>query len=113
MNLDEFIAKALNNGMRNAYVDEPGFDTLYVRVATRFLDGQRMRTIDLATIGASVPGGGAFTRLVTRLRDQYPTMTIFVESVQTDRFATKLRAMGFVEREWEPGNFYLLPKKLE
>ena len=113
MNLDEFIAQALNHGMRNSYVDEPGFDTLYVRVATRFLDGQRMKTIDLAVIGASVPGGGAFTKLVARLREQYPTMTIFVESVQTERFRDKLREMGFVEREWEPYNFYLLPKKME
>lgn len=112
MNLDQFIAQALNRGVRNTYVDEPGFDTLYVRVATRFLDDQQLRTIDLATIGASDPGGGAFTRLVARLMDQYPTMTIFVESVQTERFATKLRAMGFVEREYEPYNFYL-PRKME
>jgi hypothetical protein len=113
MNLDEFIAQALEKRMRNAYVDEPGFDTLYVRVATRFLDDQQLQTIDLATIGASVPGGGAFTRLVERLRKQYPTMTIFVESVQTERFRNKLRTMGFVERPYEPYNFYLVPRKME
>jgi hypothetical protein len=91
MNLDEFIAQALEKRMRNAYVDEPGFDTLYVRVATRFLDDQQLQTIDLATIGASVPG----------------------ESVQTERFRNKLRTMGFVERPYEPYNFYLVPRKME
>ncbi|MCK9567488.1 hypothetical protein M0R72_00900 [Candidatus Pacearchaeota archaeon] len=113
MNLDQFITQVLEHGVRNAYVEEPGFDTLYVRVAIRFFDGQQMRTIDLATIGASNPGGGAFTKLVARLREKYPTMTIFVESVQTEWFRNKLRAMGFVERDLEPYNFYLLPRKME
>jgi hypothetical protein len=106
MNLDEFIIQALQNGTYNAYVDEPGFDTLYVRVAKRYIDNVYIQTIDLANIIASNPGEGMFSKLVIKLRNKYPDLTIFVECVLTSRFANKLISMGFVEVKNQPSNFY-------
>lgn len=99
--LDEFIAAyASRPWPANLYVKEKGFKQLYVRISRRFLRGAWYDpTLDLANIEASYPGRGAFTNLVTRLRQQYPNMVLFVESVQTSRFANKLVALGFQPME--------------
>lgn len=110
--LDDFLASNMVNliGQRS-YVDEPGFDSLYVRVTKHYLDGKWLATIDIANVTATEPGKGAFTRLLQRLRSRYPHMTLFVESVQNERLMHKLLRMGFEGRVGEPGNFYLLPEK--
>ena len=109
--LDDFIAQALTKQWpANAYVKEPGFSSLYVRIAKRYIDGEMQTTIDLANMTASRPGKGAFTKLVERLRAQYG-LIIYVECVLNPRFEAKLVRMGFVQHtQHDPSSYYLLPE---
>jgi len=108
--LDEFITQALVKRPANSYVREPGFESLYVRIAKRYIDGEMQTTIDLANMTASKPGNGAFTRLVERLRDQYG-FVIYVECILNPRLSVKVKRMGFVQHPHDSSSYYLLPKK--
>jgi len=96
---------------RNQHVTHPGWKEMYVRVTKRYLGGQiREPVIDLAAIEAIHPGKGAFRALVTELRKLYPQASIFVESVQPERFKAGLLRMGFTQRENDEPSYYLLPE---
>ena len=93
MTLDEFIAQS---SIRNSYVEEEGFSSLYVRIGPRYINGKKYnRVLDLANFEASDYGKGTFTNLVTRLRDTYPDLPLFVESVLNPRLPNKLLSLGF------------------
>ena len=95
--LDEFIA-AYGTGRysSNLYVREDGFRSLYVRIGKRwFVDMECDPTLDLASMTVRYPGKRTFTRLVERLRHDYPKMTLYVESVLSPRFRSRLKLMGF------------------
>lgn len=130
MNIDELIAEAeseangilslteLKQGInwlalmpRAAWLDEPGFDRLYVRVTRRFIDGKWMPSIDLANIKATNPGNGTFTKLIERLNKQYTKYAIYIESVTNPRFSVKLLEMGFIEMKYIPYSYYILPEE--
>lgn len=104
--LDKFLADPHS---RNAYVKEPGFDSLYVRKGPRYLDGTTYpRVVDIANATATCPGRGAFTALVKRLHSQGEML--YMESVLTARLFAKLLRMGFTLRQGiEPPCLYLLP----
>jgi len=109
--LDEFL-KNPKPYANNSYVTEPGWKSLYVRRNARYTNGKfRHLVIDLANIESETPGGGAFRRLVTRLRRDYPKWTIYVESVLGDQFREGLRRMGFHQAgdDFCP-SFYLAPE---
>lgn len=103
--LDYFLADPHS---RNAYVEEPGFDDLYVRKGRRYLAGETYdRVVDLANITATNPGMGALTTLITRLHAKGENL--YVESILNDRLVNKLYRMGFIRREGvEPPCMYLL-----
>ena len=111
--LDEFIARASKKFPHNSWVREPGFTALYVRVSQRWIEGERRTMIDLASIEAKRPGRGVFTKLVTRLRSQYPEFGLFVESILTERFEQGLSRMGFKLHGITTNDcpsYYLLPE---
>lgn len=94
--LDRFLAR----GFGNAWVTEPGFASLYVRLSARAINGRRYDgVIDLASMTAKRPGSGNLTRLIARLRLAYPTHPIFVENAINPRLPGKLLSLGFVEVE--------------
>ena len=104
--LDEFLTK---RRFSNAYVREPGFRHLYVRISRRYFNGVLHEgVLDLANIEARKPGAGAFTRLVERLHTR--GLTLYVECVLQDRFAQKLLRMGF-KRENMGNCFYMFADK--
>jgi hypothetical protein len=108
---DDFITQALEKSWpSNSYVREPGFSSLYVRVAKRYIEGKMQTTIDLANMTAKRPGKGTFTRLVERLMTQYG-MIIYAECVLNPRLAGKLVRMGFVQHN-DSDSYYLLPGKI-
>jgi GNAT superfamily N-acetyltransferase len=98
--LDQFIQRAKKKRFpTNAYVDEPGWDHLYVRYGPRIELGRRLEpTLDMANIQVLEDrrGQGIFTRLVTRLRHEHPDLHLFVENTHY-RFGRHLEAMGFVD----------------
>lgn len=105
--LDNFI----KTQSRNAYVRSAGFESLYVRFGQRYINGIiHPCVLDIANVTAKKPGNGAFSRLVKDLHNR--GITLYVESVMTNRFATKLSRMGFTkEPNREPPSFYLLAEK--
>lgn len=110
MTLDEFIRSRIDGKTwpRNACVSEAGFSSLYVRVTQRYVEGQlRKPVLDLASAEAELPGQGAFTALVARLRKDWPALGLFAECVLNERFREKLTAMGF--RCIGPGPCYWMP----
>lgn len=114
MNLDDFMQQTR---IRNTYVSEPGFLSLYVRrtvpigpMAKRYIGGKFIENVlDIANIEATKPGQGNWTALVNRIQEKYPDWTIYVENVLNSRFVEKLDKMGFlvVIPISEPPCFYL------
>lgn len=97
--LDAFLAEATQSRSpfgHRSFVFEPGWKVLYVRVTQRNLNGYVRPTIDLANLEATKKGTGAFRKLVAKLSSAYPGRTLFVESVQTERFLDGLLRMGFI-----------------
>lgn len=93
--LDEFIARGPDQWPRNSYVREPGFSTLYVRWGRHALDGEVLICLDLANMTARHEGKGTFKRLVARLREQHPSVPLFVESVLNEQLIPGLLRLGF------------------
>ena len=108
--LDEFLAQGENTWPKNSWVKETGFKNLYVRLSQRYLEGEMRPVIDLASIEATKPGRGTFTRLVERLRSQHPTKSIYVECVLQPRFSEMLVSrLGFKVSPTDERSYYLLP----
>ncbi len=93
MTFDELLQ--LERG--NAWVKEPGFVGLYVRIGSRLLGDEFVRTIDLANFEVRKKGQGVFTRFVAKI-EKYQ-LPIFIENVLEDRFAQFLPSLGFVRVE--------------
>lgn len=100
--LDEFLKTSFGN----AYVREAGFSSLYVRHASRYLEGRRIPVLDIANVTAAKPGKGAFTALVARLLVQ--GVSLYVENVHNARFAKKLLVLGFLGAPHDPISYYKL-----
>jgi hypothetical protein len=117
VNLKEFLKKASesNRTQSRAHLQEPGFSELYVRYnSKRFINNTWVSPIlDLASI--EVPTHqrckGLFTKLVKRIRKEYPELHLFVESVLTPRFEKKLEAMGFQNLGGMCPSLYMPPKQ--
>lgn len=92
--LSEFLR---DENFASEYVSEVGFRSAYVRVGPASIAGRRTpRAITLANLTAKKPGAGAFTKLVARLRAEYPHEPLIVECVQNKRLRSKLKALGFI-----------------
>jgi len=94
--LDEFIIAEWPD---HSYVDEEGFDSLYVRKGPKYInvDGKMKWFEDvfqIANVTSSNPGNGAFVRLIAKLEEKW-SGPIFVESVLAERFASYLLKIGF------------------
>lgn len=115
--LDEFIADRndpLLRGGARAYIREPGFSSLYVRMGPRTLNGTAHRVVlDLASIEVEedLRGRGILTALIERL--QAVGIIIYVESVVNDRLAAWLPRNGFAVSEIDRSgrSFFRLPPK--
>lgn len=114
MNLDQFIQQAQSGSpIKNAHIHEPEFSHLYVRYTRRYLDKKVCAPVlDIAAIEAKKKGKQAFTNLVTRIRQTYPQLYIYVENVLNPRFKLKLITLGFTQHgpdEFSP-SFYIASK---
>jgi hypothetical protein len=101
MNLDQFLDKHLSKlpGQLfpvRAYIEEPGFNSLYVRLSARFIDDALFFPVfDVASLEVRNKGQGVFTRRIQQVRAKYPNLPIYVESVVNERFARYLLKQGF------------------
>jgi NAD(P)H-dependent flavin oxidoreductase YrpB (nitropropane dioxygenase family) len=94
--LDEFLTRPVP---ARAWVTEPGFDALYVRLVRR--NGVQP-VLDIANVKATNPGTGAFTRLVERVLAL--GIPVYVQGV-SPRFARKLERMGFIPSDFQHSYF--------
>jgi hypothetical protein len=107
--LDAFIAKAKTSQFRNSWVREPGFADLYVRLIPRNVAGIERVFLDLANMTAKKPGSGTLTRLVARLRVDYPDLSLYVENALNPRLPAMLvNKLGFKQDPDHPMCFYLI-----
>lgn len=103
MTLDEFIERGLckleNLGWpSNSHVEEPGWDTLYVRLTRRLVDGVYYQPVlDLANLVVveELRGTGVFTKTVEKIRKTWPDLHIYVENVLEPRFDRHLTKEGY------------------
>jgi hypothetical protein len=110
MTLDEFIARGPKPFPRNAYVCECGFEFMYVRWGGHLINNKVVWFLDLANIRALEEGKGTFKRLIARLRSEYPTLPLYVESVLNTRLIPGLLRMGFKPiSNSSPPSFAYLP----
>ena len=117
LTLAQFIQLAPTGSiLTNQYVRHPNFKSLYVRYNNRrYINGEFVfNVLDIANIQARKPGKGAFTKLIIHLRNTYPLLVLYVESIQNPRFADRLERMGFVYDKIvnkEINSMYLLPSQ--
>lgn len=111
MTLDEFITQESSRWVRNAHVQEPDFNTLYVRWGYHRIGNDKgvAQCFDIANIEAKHPGKGAFKNLVKRIHKMLPPkIPIYVECVMTEHFVQGLLRMGFRRLDSElPSDFVL------
>lgn len=113
MTLFEFIDKNIGN-LDNEYVQEPEFKTLYVRMTHRIFNNKMGICLDIATVEAKIKGKGTFKNLIKRIQFRYPELWIFIENVQSLKFARGLERLGF-ERDTMYGSlcYYLQPNRYQ
>lgn len=112
MTIDEFIAVGKQHGRANLYIDVPGFESFYARFGQRVLGNIVYHNVlDIAniTVEEHLRGTGVFTRLVTKLRIDHPTVHLYVENA-APRFQRLLHRLGFRPHEAHQDSFYLLNK---
>jgi hypothetical protein len=98
----------------NSWVNYPGFTGLYLRYGPRVIDGKMVYPVlDIANVTAETKGKGTFKELIKTLRESYPELNIYVESVTNELFGDGLIRMGFVKlnNSTIPGisNNYFMP----
>ena len=90
------LAEFIQSPVKNQHVYHPEFALLYVRKSNRYIRGEWYRGVfDIAAVEAIEPGQGAFGRLLTELFGLW-VGPIYVECVQTPRFAKYLLRHNFV-----------------
>lgn len=115
--LDQFIRRVrVAGGRGNEWVKEKDIHCLYVRYGGRHILGVSPNNsvfnnvLDIATIEVEerLRGTGVFTRLVARLRKDYPGMHLYVENA-APAFQPLLLRLGFVAVPYE--SFFLEGEK--
>lgn len=88
---------------------------MYLRYGSRYLNQKlTFDVLEIAniTVEPDKQGTGVFTRFVSRVRKEYPRVTLYVESVLEPRFGQKLLKMGFDPVNENPDS-YVLPTTKE
>jgi len=96
---------------KSAYVREPGFKSLYVRLGPRYYGELNIwyNALDIANVAVRRENCGTFTKLIGALQARYPTLGIYVENVGTERFAKGLVGhLAFVESESNMSCYWLI-----
>lgn len=103
--LDEFIARVRHKIRGNEWVLEPKFKDLYVRYGGRAIAENYQHepkpytdVLDISnvTVEEKHQRTGVFTALVSRLRQTYPGMSLYVENAAPE-FRPLLLRLGFIE----------------
>ena len=108
VSLDDFLVQKFP---RNAWVEYPGFEGLYVRKGdiALFIDGEVFRctkVLTVASVEATVPGAGAFARLTDDLSQK--GWAIYVENVHNKSFGVHLERVGFLPVNQQHGPNFLI-----
>lgn len=92
----------------NEWLNFPGLQ-VYVRRTRRHLDGAVRETLDLASVEAKKQGQGTFREFLPHFEHvaKFHGLFVYVENVQTPRFASFFERSGYTKRGNEfPVCFY-------
>lgn len=104
--LEEF----LKGSLRNSYIDEPGFKSLYVRKGPRYIEGQKFDNVfQIARVEAEKKGEGVFSKLIEKLKNK--NLSIYIESILNPRLPNKLENLGFKKVDKNNGENYFYQNK--
>lgn len=104
LTLDEFLANPALSSYR-AWVEEPGFKSLYVRWGRHFIDGKMHAMLDLANANALHERSGALTRLLDRLEAQHPQLGLYMADVLNEHLHAFLVRRGFTRDPYKPMDY--------
>jgi hypothetical protein len=115
--LYEFLEKTKKAEHGRSHVDEPKFESLYVRYGNRYVITQNeskiyLGTLDIAnvTVEDNYRGSGVFTALIKRLRNDYPDLPVYIENPLEERFQNHLESIGLQRVQYDC--FFLGPGKM-
>jgi hypothetical protein len=116
VSLDEFIKIGEQQKQARLYVQEPGFEFLYVRYGRRYIFKEDRPyvvkpVLDIANVAVeeSKRGTGIFTARLAKLREDHPGLHVLVEEAQP-RFGDFLLRLGFIPQP--VNNFFLEAKDI-
>lgn len=107
----EFIrsAKECEDGRVNtcSWLKEEGFKSLYVRYGLRYVNGRTVTCLDIANVTVTYPRTGTLTRLIQKVRTEFPGLCIYLENVLNVALWDVLVRKGFAPSTTSSGCFYL------
>ena len=95
--LDKFVVDGLAVRSTTSAHMQIGDMALFTRVATRYIGGEMVRTLDIGTVETQNPGNGDFTRLLNhmeRLAHQNGA-AVYVESILNEDLQAFLKRRGY------------------
>jgi len=94
--------------LRNSWLKEPGLE-VHVRLTERLVCGERVETLDIASVSAGRQGSGYFTAFLAKAEKEARErkLTIFIENVISKRFSDFFFKRGYCEVRSDPQCFAL------
>lgn len=98
----------LSQPVRNQYVHVNPIVTMYLRKGARAIQGEIVRTLELATIAVAAPyqGNGIGTGMIRLIHEINPYPVTYIENVFNPKLITWLRANNWTEVRSEVLSFY-------
>jgi len=97
-----------DSGLRNSWLRNDNIN-IYVRKSKRFINNQMIDFLDLATIDIFPQGQGIFTKLLSRILEQFDD-NIFIESILSERFLNFFIEKDFTIQDEVNHNVYKIRK---
>jgi hypothetical protein len=91
--LREFLSKPFP---RNKWISSDNI-SIYVRQSKRFINGEHLDFLDLATIDIDPMGEKIFINLLDRIEKEFHMYNIFIESILSDRFLNFFLKRGYTK----------------
>lgn len=109
-NYDEFFDELnffMKSDLRNKWLYTDGFK-MYVRKSKRYINGDTIQFLDIASIEAKEMGTGIFTKILNQILIKYPQLNLFVEFILNDRLYNFLKKYNFKTSPSDKYSMYLI-----
>src|SRR5690606_34542018 len=115
--VDEFVECNINARVARKHVQVDGFETLYLRITTRYIESSCQRTLDISSVSIykDQQKKGLFKALLNHCEKLCikHKLTLFIESVISPELAAYLTRIGYDSNGVEIcANYYLTHEQL-